>query len=278
MNPGRAAPSASRLAPRTERPRRRRSAQLSEPRTGPRCAARRTVPRSGRLSEPRSEQRSGRPSGAAVGAAALEPKPAAAWPRCGTGPEDDRGRRDQPEQGPTALYHGSSSSSNAGHAPSSTRQTPNCGLAIHPPGWSPPEPAAGPYAIGMARVEMVPSRLPSPTDPAFPVTFTTPQERRARHGRSAAPARGAGPPNAVLHAGRGRQGRQRRLVHVERGEALGLVGESGCGKSVSALSLMRPDPEAAGPDRRGRGHLRRPRPAQAQRRRACGRSAATTSP
>ena len=51
------------------------------------------------------------------------------------------------------------------------------------------------------------------------------------------------------------------------GEALGLVGESGCGKSVSALSLMRLIPQPPGRIVGGRGDLRRPRPAQAQRRR-----------
>ena len=31
---------------------------------------------------------------------------------------------------------------------------------------------------------------------------------------------------------------------VEEGETLGIVGESGCGKSVGVLSVMRPDPAA----------------------------------
>ena len=43
--------------------------------------------------------------------------------------------------------------------------------------------------------------------------------------------------------------------HVDEGETLGIVGESGCGKSVSALSLMRLIPQPAGQDRRRRGHF-----------------------
>ena len=43
---------------------------------------------------------------------------------------------------------------------------------------------------------------------------------------------------------------------VEEGETLGLVGESGCGKSVSALSILRLIPNPAGQDRRRRSHLR----------------------
>ena len=43
---------------------------------------------------------------------------------------------------------------------------------------------------------------------------------------------------------------------VEKGETLGIVGESGCGKSVTALSIMGLHPQAAREDRRGRGALR----------------------
>ena len=53
--------------------------------------------------------------------------------------------------------------------------------------------------------------------------------------------------------------------HVDRGEIMGLVGESGCGKSVTSLSIMRLVAKP-GPHRGGRGGVRRPGPAQAVRR------------
>lgn len=34
--------------------------------------------------------------------------------------------------------------------------------------------------------------------------------------------------------------------HVDKGEILGIVGESGCGKSVTSMSIMRLIPEQAG--------------------------------
>ena len=51
--------------------------------------------------------------------------------------------------------------------------------------------------------------------------------------------------------------------HVDRGEALGLVGESGCGKSVSALSIMGLMPSRPGGSSAARS-VRRPGPAEAR--------------
>ena len=65
--------------------------------------------------------------------------------------------------------------------------------------------------------------------------------------------------------------------NVRRGETLAIVGESGCGKSVSALSIMRLVPNPPGQNRRRIGHARRHGPAGARRRRDARRSAATGS-
>ena len=43
---------------------------------------------------------------------------------------------------------------------------------------------------------------------------------------------------------------------VDRGETLGLVGESGCGKSVTSLSVMRLIPSPPGRIEEGRGGSR----------------------
>ena len=45
--------------------------------------------------------------------------------------------------------------------------------------------------------------------------------------------------DALLHPGRDRQGGRRRHFEIKYGQTLGVVGESGCGKSVTALSVMR---------------------------------------
>ena len=48
---------------------------------------------------------------------------------------------------------------------------------------------------------------------------------------------------------------------LAEGEVLGVVGESGCGKSVSALSIMRLVANPPGRDCRRAGHFRGRRPA-----------------
>ena len=64
---------------------------------------------------------------------------------------------------------------------------------------------------------------------------------------------------------------------IERGQTLGVVGESGCGKSVTALTIMRlldiPPAEIAS----GESALRGPRPRDAHRGGDAQASAATTS-
>ena len=60
------------------------------------------------------------------------------------------------------------------------------------------------------------------------------------------------------------------------GETLGIVGESGCGKSVTALSIMRLVPTPPG-HRRGAVRYRGTRPARARANARCGASAATAS-
>ena len=64
--------------------------------------------------------------------------------------------------------------------------------------------------------------------------------------------------------------------HVDRGEILGLVGESGCGKSVTSLSLMGLVGEAR-QGRRGARSSSTGRTCSRCRRRSCGRCAATGS-
>ncbi len=68
--------------------------------------------------------------------------------------------------------------------------------------------------------------------------FWTPVWRGACDGGS--PALRARPAHAFLQRGRRHAGGRRRLLRDRaRAETLGIVGESGCGKSVTALSVLR---------------------------------------
>ena len=82
--------------------------------------------------------------------------------------------------------------------------------------------------------------------------------------RPAAPRRAAGERPLLEVGGCGRRSTRDGVVravdgidfHVDRGEIMGLVGESGCGKSVTSLSIMRLI-APPGPDRGRRGAVRR---------------------
>ena len=64
--------------------------------------------------------------------------------------------------------------------------------------------------------------------------------------------------------------------HVEAGETLAIVGESGCGKSVTAMSILRLIPEPPGKIA-GSIRFEGPRPAETARTARCATSAATRS-
>ena len=51
-------------------------------------------------------------------------------------------------------------------------------------------------------------------------------------------------------------------LKLTKGETLGIVGESGCGKSVTVLSVMRLIQEPPGQDRGGRSSIQGSKPAE----------------
>ena len=107
--------------------------------------------------------------------------------------------------------------------------------------------------------------------------FQPPRRRAARGPRSAPEAlrpdapslgpRSGGPfrtHDGTVHAVNGVS------FDLDGGETLGLVGESGCGKSVTNLAVMRLLPKPAGRHRRRPGRLRGPGPALARQSPRCG--------
>ncbi len=79
---------------------------------------------------------------------------------------------------------------------------------------------------------------------AHPARLQLPRRRPARRLRPATAAvtrsdpRGSQPEHPFLHRRRRGEGGTRGQLHVCPGETLGIVGESGCGKSVTAMSVL----------------------------------------
>ena len=66
-------------------------------------------------------------------------------------------------------------------------------------------------------------------------------------------------------------------MHIDKGETLGVVGESGCGKSVTALSIMRLIPQPPGRIVEGQILYDGPGPGRPRPPTRCARSAARRS-
>ena len=94
-----------------------------------------------------------------------------------------------------------------------------------------------------------------------------PMTPRCSRSREAARPRSSRSDSGPASRRRVRRGRRREL-HVEAGRTLGIVGESGCGKSVTALSIMGLVPQPPGRIAGGEVRVRRRRPAAAAAERA----------
>ena len=104
------------------------------------------------------------------------------------------------------------------------------------------------------------------------------RRRRAAGPAGTAPALDPGPGRAIPHPRRARSTPSTASRSTSsRGETLGLVGESGCGKSVTSLAIIRLLPKPAGRIEGGQVMFDGHRPRDAVASATCARSAAARS-